>query len=145
MTLCLRIIVALLAGIWLAADSAAAQQESLVGSWRGQITVPAEGGLEMLVSMEEIFQANGQFSALTTSRYANGPVAGRMIGALQEQGTYRVDPSQGVIAFHITKHSSTGKTTVPSDEYDRYQFQSPAVFLLQGLNGGPVITFQRVQ
>ncbi|MDR3522050.1 MAG: hypothetical protein P4L54_10615 [Acidocella sp.] len=122
-----------------------AQDTSLFGVWRGQVTMPGAGGLQVLISMEQIFQPNGQFSSITESRYGNGPAAGRMIGALQEQGTYQADPNQGVLSLHIMKHTATSKTTVPTDEYDHYHFSSPDSFVMQSLDGGPLITFVRAQ
>lgn len=124
---------------------AAAQTPSFVGTWRSQATMAGAGGYGVLVNMEDVFQPDGKFSSLTSSYYTNGPAAGRQIGAVQASGTYKVDPSRSVIGFHSTQHSSTMKTAMPTDEYDRYRFASPTTFALQSLNGGPVVTFQKIQ
>lgn len=124
---------------------AAAQTPSFVGTWRSQMTMAGAGGYGVVVNMEDVFQPDGKFSSLTSSYYTNGPAAGRQIGAVQASGTYKIDTSQGVIGFHSTQHASTAKTVTPTDEYDRYRFTSPATFALQSLNGGPVVTFQKIQ
>lgn len=122
-----------------------AQTPSFVGTWRSQATMAGTGGYGVLVNMEDVFQPDGKFSSLTSSYYTNGPAAGRQIGAVQASGTYRVDTGQSVIGFHATQHSSTAKTVVPTDEYDRYRFTSAVTFALQSLNGGPVVTFRKIQ
>lgn len=124
---------------------ASAQAPSFVGTWRSQATLTGAGGYGVVVDMEDVFQPNGNFSSLSSSRYTNGPAAGRQIGAVQASGTYKINAAQSIIQFHSTKHSSTQKTFVTTDEYDRYQFTSPATFALQSLSGGPTLTFQRVQ
>ncbi len=129
----------------LAALPAYAQDSALFGIWRGEAMVPGTGGLEVIVSMRQIFRPDGHFNSITESRYANGPTAGSMIGTLQEQGTYQADPNQGVLSLHIEKHESSSKTAVPTDQYDHYHLTSPDRFIMQSLEGGPLIAFVRAQ
>ncbi|HQT38021.1 MAG TPA: hypothetical protein PK231_01265 [Acidocella sp.] len=122
-----------------------AQDSSLFGIWRGQAMMPGAGGLDVIISIEQIFRPDGHFSSVTQSNYANGPTAGRLIGKLQEQGTYQADPNQGVLSLHVMKHTGSDKTTQPTDEYDHYHFTSPDRFIMQSLDGGPLIAFVRAQ
>lgn len=137
---------AVLAGAVCAAGAAAAQGPSIIGTWRAQTTTAGAGGYGVLVNIEEVFQPGGNYSSLSSSYYTNGPAAGMQIGAIQASGNYKLQEAQGVLEFHMTHHTTTGpETSVPSDEYDHYQFLSPTTLALQSLSGGPVVTFTKVQ
>ena len=131
--------------VCLLTSMAAAQAPSFVGIWRCQTTMTGAGGYAVAIFIEDVFQPDGNFSSLTNSKYASGPAAGGVIGAVQASGTYTVDAAQGIIAFHNTSSSSTQPTNVPDAEYDRFQFISPTMFTLQAMSGGPMLTFNKVQ
>jgi len=130
----------------LLAAGAHAQSSPFVGTWHCQTTTAGSGGYAMLIDMEEVFQPDGKFSALSSSYYTNGMARGAQIGATQSTGTYKVDASQGILSFHNTSsHSTNSGAALPSDENDRFQFTSSTAFTLQSLNGGPILTFTRAQ
>lgn len=124
---------------------AAAQSPSFVSTWRSEISTVGAGGYTVVIDMEYVFQPTGAFSAMTTSRYGNGPAAGGRIGAVQSVGTYKVNAGQSIISFHADKTTMTQKVTVAKDENDRYRFVSATALAMQSMIGGPVVTFQKAQ
>jgi hypothetical protein len=124
---------------------ALAQADGFVGTWRGQQSSVGPAGYTVVMSMEFVFQPNGKYSSLSSSTYANGPVAGGQVGAMQAEGTFTVDAAQGLISFHADRVSTTEQVTVQKDETDHFQFLSPTMFQFQSMIGGPPMTFQRVQ
>lgn len=138
-------VTAIAGGTCLATTIAAAGEPSFVGAWRCETAMTGAGGYGMVIDIEEVFGADGKYSALTSSRYTSGPAAGQQIGATRDTGKYSIKAGQGIIEFDDETHESTSPTTKIDKEFDRYQFTSATTFTLQALSGGPVLTFQKVQ
>ncbi len=122
-----------------------AQADGFVGTWRGQASSVGPAGYTVVMDVEYVFQPNGRYSSLSRTTYANGPVAGGQVGAMQAEGTYTIDAARGVISFHADNVSTTEPVNVPKDETEYFQFLSPTMLQVQAVIGGPPMTLQRAQ